>query len=153
MDARKRRLDPPAFLRMDGEASFISRDAKLIKRHRNPVGIFSRMFIYPLIGFGAWRHRLELVVAGATLEALLWTAVPPVEETFGFVEDAIETELEWLNAPPGLQKSFSFALLALFPIVLFAGLWRRSRRLLAASAVLIIVFYFLMSRVAAKSRS
>jgi hypothetical protein len=156
MGARKRRrgrLGPPASLPTNGEASFISRDAKPIKRHRNPLGIFSRVFIYPLIGFGAWRHRLELVVAGAALEALLWTAVPPVEETFGFVEDAIETELEWLNAPPGLQKSLSFVLLALFPVVLFAGLWRRSRRLLAASVGLIVVFYFLMRRIAAESRS
>ena len=76
------------------ESSFISRDAKPIKRHRNPVGIFSRAFIYPLIGFGVWWHRLELVVAGAALEALLWTAVPPVEETFGFIESAIEAELD-----------------------------------------------------------
>lgn len=38
--------------------------------------------------------RLELVIAGAALEALLWTVVPPVEETFGFIEDAIETELD-----------------------------------------------------------
>ena len=129
----------------------ISPDAKLIKRHRNPVGIFSRVFIYPLIGFGAWRHRLELVVAGVAFEALLWTAVPPVEETFGFVEDAIETELDWLNAPPGSQKSLSLALLALFAIVLFVGLWRHSRRLLAVSVGLIVVFYFLMRRVAAKS--
>ena len=74
-----------------------------------------------------------------------------VEETFGFIEVAIERELEWLNAPPGLQKSLSLALLALFPIVLFVGLWRRSRRLLAASAGLIIVFYFLMRRVAVES--
>ena len=50
---------------------FISLDAKPIKRHRNPLGIFSRVFIYPLIGFGAWRHRLEFVIAGAALEALL----------------------------------------------------------------------------------
>ncbi len=115
------------------------------------MGIFSRVFIYPLIGVGAWRHRLELLVAGVTFEALLWTAVPPVEKTFGFVEDAIEMELDWLNAPPGVQKSLSFALLALFPIILFAGLWKHSRRLLAASAGLIVVFYFLMRRVAAKS--
>ncbi len=134
----------------NGRSFFVSGDAKAIKRHRNPLGIFSRAFIYPLIGFGAWRHRLELVVAGAALEALLWTAVPPVEETFGFVEDAIEMELEWLNAPR-LQKSLSLALLALFPIVLFAGLWRRSRRLLATSTGLIVVFYFLMPRVAVES--
>ena len=49
-----------------------------------------------------------------------------------------------MNAPPGPQKSLSFALLALFPIVLFAGLWRRSWRLLATSAGLIVAFYFLM---------
>ena len=156
MDACKRRhgrLGQPAFLRTKGEASFISREAKPIKRHRNPVGIFSRVFIYPLIGFGAWRHRLELVVAGAALEALLWTAVPPVEETFGFVEDAIETELDWLNAPPGPQKSLSIIVLALFPIVAFAGLWRHSCRLLAASVGLIVVFYYLMRRVAVTSRS
>jgi hypothetical protein len=107
--------------------------------------------VYPLIGWGAWRHRLELVAAGATLEALLWTAVPPVEETFGFVEGAIEAELNWLNAPPGAQKSLSFAVLAAFPIVAFAGLWRRSWRLLGASAGLIVVFYFLMHRLGAKS--
>ena len=106
-----------------------------------------------MIGVGAWRHRLELVVTGAALEALLWTAVPPVEETFGFVEDAIETELDWLNAPPGPHKSLSFALLALFPVVLFTGLWRRSWRLLTASAAVIIVFYLLMHHIAAKSRS
>ncbi len=156
MDACKRRhgrLGLPAFLRTKGEASFISRDAKLIKRHGNPLGIFSRVLIYPLIGFGAWRHRLELVVAGAALEVLLWTVVPPVEETFGFVEDAIETELDWLNAPPGPQKYLSFALLVAFPIVAFAGLWRRSWRLLGVSAGLIIAFYVLMHRVAAKSGS
>lgn len=129
----------------------ISPDAKPIKRHRNPLGIFLRVLIYPLIGVGVWRHRLELVVAGVASEALLWTVVPPVEETFGFVEDAIETELDWLNAPPGTQKYLSFALLALFPIVLFAGLWRRSWGLLAASTGLIVAFYFLMRSVATKS--
>ena len=145
-----RRLGPPASLPTNGEAVSISRDAKLIKRHRNPLGIFSRAFVYPLIGVGAWRHRRDLVAAGVAFEALLWTAVPPVEETLGFVEDAIEKELDWLNAPPGPQKSLSFALLALFPIVVFVGLWRHSWRLLAASAGLIVVFYFLMRRVAAK---
>ena len=142
---------PPASVRTKMEASLISRDALPIKRHRNPLGIFSRTFIYPLIGVGAWRHRLELVVAGVALEALLWTAVPPVDETFGFVKDAIETELDWLNAPAGAQKTLSLVLLALFPIVLFAGLWRRSRRLLAMSAGLIVAFYFLMRRVAMES--
>jgi glucan phosphoethanolaminetransferase (alkaline phosphatase superfamily) len=129
----------------------ISRDAKTVQRHRNPLGIFSRVVIYPLIGVGAWRHRLDLVVAGAALEALLWTAVPPVEDTFGFIEEAIETELAWLNAPLGPQKALSFALLALFPTVLFAGLWRRSKRLLFASAALIVAFYLLMRRLAAIS--
>ncbi len=61
----------------------ISRDANIIKRHRNPVGIFSRMLIYP--------------------------------------------------------------------VAVFAGLWRRSWRLLAASAALIATFYLLMRSVAAKS--
>ena len=112
------------------------------------MGIFARVLIYPLIGLGAWRHRLDLVAAGAALEALLWTAVPPVEETLGFVEDAIETELEWLNAPPGPEKTLSFAVLGLFPAALFAGLWRRSWCLLAASVALIGVFYLLMRRVA-----
>jgi hypothetical protein len=59
-----------------GRPLFVSPEAKAIKRHRNPLGIFSRAFIYPLIAFGAWHHRLELVAAGAGLEALLWTAVP-----------------------------------------------------------------------------
>jgi len=126
----------------------ILRDALPVRRHRNPVGIFSRAVIYPLIGLGAWRHRLDLVAAGAALEALLWTAVPPVEETFGFVEDAIETELDWLNAPPGPEKTLSFVVLGLFPVALFAGLWRRSWRLLAASVALIGVFYLLMRRIA-----
>ena len=129
----------------------ISRDADIVKRHRNPLGIFSRVLVYPLIGFGAWRHRLDLVAAGAALEALLWTAVPPVEETFGFVEEAIEAELGWLNAPPGPRKTLSFVLLALFPVAVFAGLWRRSWRLLGASAALIAVFYLLMRSVAARS--
>jgi hypothetical protein len=92
-----------------------------------------------------------LVAAGAALEALLWTAVPPAEETFGFAEDAIEKELGWLNAPSGPQKTLSFVLLALFPVAVFAGLWRRSWRLLAASAALIAIFYLLMLSVAAKS--
>lgn len=129
----------------------ISRDAKPIKRHRNPLGIFSRMLIYPLIGVGAWRHRLDLVAAGVACEALLWTAVPPVEETFEFIEDTIEKELAWLNAPPGPQKTLSLVLLSLFPIALFVGLWRHSRRLLVASAGLILLFYLLMHRVVAKS--
>jgi hypothetical protein len=75
----------------------------------------------------------------------------PVDETFGFVEDAIETELDWLNAPAGAQKTLSLVLLAVFPIVLFAGLWRRSWRLLATSAGLIVVFYFPMRRIAVES--
>jgi hypothetical protein len=53
------------------QANLISRDANIVKRHRNPVGIFSRVLVYPLIGVGAWRHRLDLVLAGAALEALL----------------------------------------------------------------------------------
>ena len=118
----------------------ISRDALPVKRHRNPVGIFSRALIYPMIGLGAWRHRLDLIALGAALEALLWTAVPPVDETFGFVEGAIEAELDWLNAPPGPQKALSFVVLGLFPVALFAGLWRRSWRLLASSAGLIVTF-------------
>ena len=130
----------------------ISPDAKPIKRHRNPVGIFTRAVIYPMIGLGAWRHRLDLVAGGLALEALLWTAVPPVEETFGFVEEAIEAELDWLNAPPGPRKFLSFVVLALFSVALFAGLRRRSWRLLAASACLIVVFYVLMNRIAAKPR-
>ena len=129
----------------------ISRDANIVKRHRNPLGIFSRVLVYPLIGIGAWRHRLDLVAAGAALEALLWTAVPPVEETLGFVEEAIEAELDWLNSPPGPRKSLSFVLLCLFPVAVFAGLWRRSWRLLGASAALIAVFYLLMRSVAARS--
>jgi hypothetical protein len=133
------------------EGNMISRDANIVKRHRNPLGIFSRVLVYPLIGFGAWRHRLDLVAAGAALEALLWTAVPPVEETFGFVEEAIEAELDWLNAPSGPRKTLSLVLLALFPVAAFAGLWRRSWRLLAASAALIAIFYLLMRSVAARS--
>ena len=137
----------------NGRSFFVSGEAKAIKRHRNPLGIFSRAFIYPLIGFGVWRHRLDLVVAGAALEALLWTAVPPVEETFGFIEEAIETELEWLNAPAGAQKYLSLIVLAAFPVIALAGLWRRSWRLLGTSAGLIMLFYFLMNRVAVKYRS
>ena len=57
-------------------------------------------------------------------------------------------ELDWLNAPQGPGKTLSFAVLALFPGVLFVGLWRRSWRLLAAAAGLITLFYLLMRRVA-----
>ena len=56
MGARKTRhgrLGPPALLRAIGEAGPISREAEPVKRPRNPVGIFSRMFVYPLIGVGA----------------------------------------------------------------------------------------------------
>ena len=136
-----------------GRPLFVSPEAKAIKRHRNPLGIFSRAFIYPLIGFGAWRHRLDVVAAGLGLEALLWTAVPPVEESFGFIEEAIATELDWLNAPAGPQKHLSLIVLAAFPVFALAGLWRRSWRLVGTSAGLIMLFYFLMNRVAAKSRS
>ena len=154
MGARRRRRwrpDPPGVFPANPGAGAIPRDALPVRRHRNPVGIFSRALIYPLIGFGAWRHRLDLVAAGAVLEALLWTAVPPVDETFGFVEETIETELDWLNAPPGPRKSLSFVVLGLFPVALFAGLWRRSWRLLVASGVLIGVFYLLMHRIAAEA--
>jgi hypothetical protein len=99
------------------EGNLISRDANIVKRHRNPLGIFSRVLVYPLIGVGAWRHRLDLVAAGAALEALLWTAVPPVEETFGFVEEAIEAELDWLNAPRAAED----------PLVRPAGIVPRRR--------------------------
>ena len=133
-------------LRRNEKAGFVSGDATFVKRHRNPLGTFSRALVYPLIGLGAWRHRLDLVAGGLALEAPLWTAVPPVEETLGFVEDAIEAELAWLNAPPGPWKTLSFVVLGLFPVALFAGLWRRSWRLLAASAALIGVFYLLMRR-------
>ena len=47
--------------------------------------------------------------------------MPPVEETLGFVEDVIETELDWLNAPPGPEKILSFVVLGLFPVALFGG--------------------------------
>ena len=73
------------------------------------------------------------------------------ERTFGFLEDAIEKELGWLNAPSGPQKTLSFVLLAPYPVAVFAGLWRRSWRLLGASAALIAVFYLLMWSVAARS--
>jgi hypothetical protein len=146
--ARMRPLEPK-----NGRPLFVSPEAIAIKRHRNPLGIFSRAFIYPLIGFGAWHHRLDVVAAGLGLEALLWTAVPPVEETFGFVEEAIETELDWLNAPTGPQKYLSFVVFAAFPAVALAGLWRRSWRLVGASVGLIMLFYLLMNRVAAKSRA
>jgi hypothetical protein len=56
---------------------------------------------------------------------------------FAFVEETIHAELDWLNAPPGPQKILSFVMLALFPVAAFAGL--------------IVVFYFLMYRVAAKA--
>jgi hypothetical protein len=63
--------------------NMISRHANIIKRHRNPVGIFSRALIYLLIGVGAWRHRLDLVAAEAALEAMLWTAEPSVGRRSG----------------------------------------------------------------------
>ena len=43
-------------------------------------------------------------------------------ETFGFVEDAIEKDLGWLNAPSGPQNTLSFVLLALYSVAVFAGL-------------------------------
>jgi hypothetical protein len=48
-------------------------------------------------------------------------------------------------------KTLSFVLLALFPVAAFAGLWRRSWRLLAASAALSAIFYLLIRSVAARS--
>ena len=128
----------------------ISRDATAIKRHRNPLGILARIVVYPVMGWGVWRHRLELVAAGLACEASLWTVMPPVEKTFGFLEQAIETELEWLNAPAGPQKTLSFVLLAAFPTLVVTGLWTRSRRVLAGSAGVISAFGLLMRRVAAE---
>jgi hypothetical protein len=46
----------------------------------------------------------------------------------------------WRTSRSGSPSSY------LFPIFLFAGLWRRSWRLLAASAGLILTFYFFMRR-------
>jgi hypothetical protein len=43
--------------------------------------------------------------------------------------------------------------LAAFPVFALAGLWRCSWRLLGASAGLIVLFYLLMNRVAAKFRA
>jgi hypothetical protein len=38
------------------------------------------------------------------------------------VEDAIEKDLGWLNAPSGPQNTLSFVLLALYSAAVFAGL-------------------------------
>lgn len=129
---------------------FIKGDSGLVKRHRNPVGIFSRALIYPLAGVAVWQHRRGLLASAVLSEAVLWCAVPPVEETFGFIEDAIEVELGWLNAPSGREKRASLAVLALFPPTVFAGLWRHSPRLLASGATLILCFYMLMRHLAGK---
>jgi hypothetical protein len=69
MDARKHRrgrLGPPTFLRKKGEASLISRDALPVKRHRNPLGIFSRVFIYPLIQHAPLVRRINPVGSETT---------------------------------------------------------------------------------------
>ena len=50
---------PPGRSESTMGALFVSGEAKAIKRHRNPLGFFSRAFICPLIGFGAWHLRLE----------------------------------------------------------------------------------------------
>lgn len=125
----------------------VSRDADIVRRHRNPLGIYSRALVYPLMGVGVWRHRLGVVVAGAVFEGLLWTAMPPVEKTHQAVEDAIEMELRWLNAPAGPQKNVSFALLALFPLVLLTGLWRHSTRVIATAVGILAAFHALMRRI------
>ena len=50
---------PQVLLHIEREDTVISREANLVKRHSNPIGIFSRVVIYPMIGIGAWRHRLH----------------------------------------------------------------------------------------------
>lgn len=124
-----------------------------IRRHRNPVGIVVRIFVFPWMGVALWRHRRWPLVVGTMIEVGLWTIVPPVEKGPAAVDAAIEVELDWLNAPLDARKVVSWAALGAFPGLLGTGLWRHSPRLLAAGTASAVTFNLLMHHIARRRDS
>lgn len=123
----------------------LSNQLTLIKRHKNPVGIFARIVIYPLLAYGLWAHLPWLIGLCLLLELLNWTAMPPVEKTLGFIQEAIDMEIVWWNADAGFLKTVSIVLLLAFPFVLFVGVWQHHWLLIAGGFALIIFFGVLMN--------
>lgn len=125
-----------------------SQESLLVRRHKNPVGIFGRILIYPLIAIGIWRHAPLLTALGVVLEIMNWTVMPPVDRTLPFIQRVIDTELAWLRATRDAQKLLSWILLAVFPILLISGLWVHSVQLCIGSIATIGGFNVLMNRIA-----
>jgi hypothetical protein len=125
----------------------LSNHSAIIKRHKNPFGIFARIIIYPLIAYGLWNHSFYFVL-GIVLEILNWTIIPKVNETLPFIQNTIDIELAWWNAPMTILKIISIGLLSVFIVGMFLGFWNHILSLIAISFAIMIVFYFLMRKVA-----
>jgi uncharacterized membrane protein YdbT with pleckstrin-like domain len=108
----------------------ISEESELIKRHKNPLGILLRVFIYPVIAYGVWNHNLVIIGIGCTIEFLNWRAMPAVEHTYAFIQEIITIELRWLNAKKSVAKTISIILLVLFIVLVLIGLWFHSALLI-----------------------
>jgi hypothetical protein len=130
----------------------LTHESKLVRRHKNPVGIFVRAILYPLITVGLWSHEWPLILLAISLEILNWLAMPPVRSTFGFIEQAIDLELRWLHAPSSVRKTLSIITLCLFPTLLASGAWLHDLTLLGGSILVILSFYALMRGIAADQR-
>ena len=126
----------------------ISSSSTPVRRHRNPLGIVIRVFVFPWMGLSLWRHRRWPLLFGAMVEAALWTLVPPVEAGPARVDAAIEVELDWLNAPLDPTKALSWAAMGAFPALIGAGLWKHSPRLIMAGSASAVTFGLLMQHVA-----
>ena len=126
----------------------IEPNSPIIRRHKNPLGIFLRPAIYPMMALGLWQHNWTLFFAGLILEALNWTIVPPVDSSFRVVEQAIDQELAWLNASQSAQKRISFMLLGLFPTSFALGCWYHNLAIMGGSILFILSFFLLMRKIA-----
>ncbi len=125
----------------------LSNNSTIIKRHKNPLGIFSRIIIYPLIAYGLWNHNVYFVL-GIVLEILNWTITPKVTKTLPFIQKAIDVELAWWNAPIKGLKIISIGLISVFILGMLVGLWNHVLPLIAISFAMMIIFYFLMQKIA-----
>ena len=126
----------------------ITKKSTVIKRHKNPLGIFLRIIIFPFIAYNVWQHNIILVSLGIAAEVLNWTIIPPVEKTFFFIQHFIDIELNWLKSPRSPKKTVSFLLLFLFVVFLFLGLWLHIWELIPGSFIALICFNFLMNHIA-----
>jgi len=125
----------------------ISKDSEIIKRHKNPFGIFVRIFIYPLIAYGVWTHNACIIIIGCVMEIFNWRFMPPVEYTYSFIQDIVTIELNWLNACNSVLKTVSIILLIVFVIFTVIGLWFHLIQLIVGGFVSLIAFNVLMNKI------